>query len=286
MVHVFVPPGEHDANLELPEPGEVGLKAANLAKAHHAGLKVPKGVILSSATTTDLARASPDSPVIAEILRRVPGPLAVRSSVIGEDSPTASHAGQYSTVLNVRGALQFRRAIEQVRRSAERDGPRLYRAALSDTNQPHAVAVVVQQLIIPTCAGVMFTFDPITRRDQIIIEASWGLGSAVVSGRVIPDRFYVRNDGVLLRQSVGEKTVALRVLPNGGVAWRPVAVTRIKKTCIPGAQLREVVDLAIACEKLFGPDLDIEWAVADAIVYLLQCRKLARQSRRDPASNS
>jgi pyruvate,water dikinase len=136
--------------------------------------------------------------------------------------------------------------------------------------------VVVQRLLDPECAGVMFTRNPITGADERMIEASWGLGEAVVAGLVIPDSYRVTRDGQVLERRAGLKRIAVRSLPTGGTVEADVPPELVEQLCLDDSQLEALNDLALRCEEVYGPDRDIEWAVADGTVYLLQCRAVTR----------
>jgi pyruvate,water dikinase len=134
----------------------------------------------------------------------------------------------------------------------------------------------VQRLLDPEAAGVMFTRNPITGADERMIEASWGLGEAVVAGLVIPDSFRVARDGRVLDRRPGLKRVAIRSLATGGTVEAEVAPEDVERLCLDDGRLDELNRLAERCEEVYGPDRDIEWAVADGRVYLLQCRAVTR----------
>jgi hypothetical protein len=138
------------------------------------------------------------------------------------------------------------------------------------------VGVVVQALLDPTCAGVMFTRNPVNGAEELMIEASWGLGEAVVSGRVIPDHFRIERDGEVRERTPGLKEVAVRALPQGGTAEEAVASDLVERLCLDDRQLEELQRLANKCEEVYGPARDIEWAIADGRLYLLQCRAITR----------
>ena len=138
------------------------------------------------------------------------------------------------------------------------------------------MAVVVQVLLDPESAGVMFTRNPINGADERMIEASWGLGEAVVAGLVIPDSYRVGRDGQVLERRAGLKRVAIRGLPTGGTVEEEVAPELAERLCLDDSQLEELNQLALRCEEVYGPNRDIEWAVADGKVYLLQCRAVTR----------
>jgi pyruvate,water dikinase len=109
-----------------------------------------------------------------------------------------------------------------------------------------------------------------------MIEASWGLGEAVVAGLVIPDNFRVDRSGEVLGRIPGLKKIAVRTLPQGGTEEAPVAPELVERLCLDDGQLAQLSRLADRCEEVYGPARDIEWAIAGETLYLLQCRAVTR----------
>jgi pyruvate,water dikinase len=164
-------------------------------------------------------------------------------------------------------------AVREVWWSANSDSAITYRKRLGVFNRP-VVGVVVQSLLAPDSAGVMFTRNPITGADERMIEAAWGLGEAVVAGRVIPDSFRLARGGEILERVAGFKKFAIRPAPDGGTVDEPIPADRREKLCLTDDQLRALSALADQCEKVYGPERDIEWAFAGGELYLLQCRSI------------
>src|SRR6185295_1559116 len=125
------------------------------------------------------------------------GPLAVRSSCVDEDGAEASFAGQHLTLLNVPATGGLQDAVREVWWSANSDSAITYRQRVGLFARP-SVGVVVQSLLDPDTAGVMFTTNPVTGASERMIEATWGLGEAVVDGRVIPDQYRIDPSGEVL----------------------------------------------------------------------------------------
>jgi pyruvate,water dikinase len=253
-----------------------GSKAVGLGQALRDGLPVPPGIALSGpvveAVAAGEARASR---AVAKAARPLGAPLAVRSSAVDEDSAEASFAGQHVTLLNVRSEEELRAALREVWWSANSDSAISYRQRVGLFTRP-SVGVVVQALLDPEAAGVMFTQNPISGADERVIEASWGLGEAVVSGRVIPDNFRVDRSGEVLARTPGRKTLAIRNAPEGGTADEEIPADRAEELCLDDGQLAALNDLATRCEEVYGPARDIEWAYAGGKLYLLQCRAVTR----------
>ena len=175
-----------------------GSKAVGLGDAARHGLRVPPGVALSGDLVE--AIASSDERGIEKLAKAVaalPAPFAVRSSAVDEDGAAASFAGQHLTVLNVHSAVDIPGAVREVWWSANSDSAISYRQRVGMFTRP-SVGIVVQTFLNPTVAGVMFTEHPVTGADERLIEASWGLGEAVVAGLVVPDQFRLDRSGRVL----------------------------------------------------------------------------------------
>jgi pyruvate,water dikinase len=209
-------------------------------------------------------------------------PVAVRSSAVGEDSAGASFAGQHITVLNVPSPDEVEAAVREVWWSANSDSAITYRKRLGVFERP-SVGVVVQTLLQPDTAGVMFTRNPITGADERMIEASWGLGEAVVSGRVIPDSYTVSRGGEVLERRPGVKDFAIRGVPGGGTVDEKVAADLVEALCLTDTDLQALAGLADDCERVYGPGRDIEFAFADGRLYLLQCRAVTVSAGMAPS---
>jgi pyruvate,water dikinase len=269
--------------VEATEESLYGAKALGLGDALRAGLPVPPGIALAG-PEVDLIAAGDDAATTAlrGALDDLPMPVAVRSSAVGEDSAGASFAGQHITVLNVPSVDEVEAAVRQVWWSANSDSAITYRKRLGVFERP-SVGVVVQSLLQPEAAGVMFTRNPITGADERMIEASWGLGEAVVSGRVIPDSFTLARDGSVLSRRPGVKEFAIRGVPGGGTVDEKVSPELVESLCLDDEQLAALSALADDCERVYGPQRDIEWAFADGRLYLLQCRAVTVSAGTPPA---
>ncbi|HLN05101.1 MAG TPA: PEP/pyruvate-binding domain-containing protein, partial [Acidimicrobiales bacterium] len=224
-----------------------GSKAVGLGQALRDGLPVPPGVALAGAMVE--AVASRDQHAIqqvAESVRPLGGPLAVRSSAVDEDGAEASFAGQHLTLLNVPGSDELTSALSEIWWSANSDSAITYRQRVGLFTRP-SVGVVVQVLLDPQAAGVMFTQNPVTGADERVIEASFGLGEAVVAGLVIPDTFRVDRSGEVLERTPGLKKIAVRSQPNGGTVEEQVPRELAEKLCLDDGQLAQLGGLADRC---------------------------------------
>jgi pyruvate,water dikinase len=255
-----------------------GSKAVGLGQAIRDGLQVPPGVALSGSIVE--AVAAGEQRAINEVSKWVKplgGPLAVRSSAVDEDGAEASFAGQHLTLLNVPSSQELSSALGEIWWSANSDSAITYRKRVGLFTRP-SIGAVVQALLNPDTAGVMFTRNPVTGADERVIEASWGLGEAVVAGIVIPDSYRVDRSGQVLERKPGLKSVAIRSNPNGGTIEEKVHAELVERLCLEDDQLRELNRLACRCEDVYGAARDIEWALTGETLYLLQCRAITRSA--------
>ena len=187
-----------------------GAKATGLGAAARSGLRIPSGIALSGSIAD--AVAAGQQVAIEQLMTAagsLVGPLAVRSSAVDEDGADASFAGQHLTLLNVPSIDDLRAAVQEIWWSANSDSAITYRQRVGLFTRP-SIGVVVQSLLDPDVAGVLFTQNPINKADERIIEASWGLGEVVVAGRVIPDSFRMDRAGKVLERTPGVKKIAIR----------------------------------------------------------------------------
>jgi rifampicin phosphotransferase len=230
----------------------VGGKAAGLGALIAAGERVPPGFCL----TTEAHRAGsiPEEAVRAAYARLGGGPVAVRSSATAEDLPGASFAGQQDTVLNVVGDAALLAAIRQCWESLGSERAVAYRSAQGLQDRDLAMAVVVQRMVDPTSAGVMFTANPLTgTRTETVIDAVPGLGTGVVDGSRDTDHY---------------------VLPGSAPATGHTAEDQ-DHGCLSGAQLAELREAGQRVQRALGSPQDIEFAYdGDGTLWLLQSRPI------------
>jgi pyruvate,water dikinase len=253
-----------------------GSKAVGMGDAVRAGLPVPPGVALSGPIVDAVASGEERAiEKVAKAVRPLHGPLAVRSSAVDEDGAEASFAGQHLTLLNVPSVDEVAPALSEIWWSANSDSAITYRQRVGLFTRP-SVAVVIQTLLDPDVAGVMFTKNPMSGADERVIEASWGLGEAVVAGLVIPDHFRLDRSGQVLERKPGRKSISIRGVPGGGTVEEQVSAELSERLCLDDDQLGELGRLASRSEQIYGPARDIEWAFAGGTLYLLQCRAVTR----------
>ena len=303
-----------------------GGKGANLGELIGAGFPVPAGFVVTTVaydrfvaksnlhgtigqalreahgSGAAIRTAFADVPVPPDIERHVRAayatlghaPVAVRSSATAEDLPQAAFAGQQDTFLNVEGPEALLDALRHCWASLWTDRAIAYRKHQQIDQQTVKLAVVVQRMVTPRVAGVLFTANPVTgARDEIVVDASPGLGEAIVSGLVTPDHFVLaRRSGRVKERHRGRREVIVRARPGGGtehVAGSPASNDPV----VPDRVLRRLARLAVAIEKHFGRPQDIEWAWTECGLVILQARPITalpeptpRPSRRQQLMTS
>ena len=296
----------------------VGSKGANLGELTSAGVQVPDGFVVTTGSFQDFFKANNlDSTLtkftdsldytdpkrvhyIAGRIRQIIGATswtggtpqdikdlsqthtryAVRSSAIGEDGESTSFAGQHSTFLNVeRQDIPAR--VKQCFASLFEPRALSYRAEHNLPIESAQMAVVVQEMVRSRVSGVMFTRDPNTGENRVVIEAVLGLGEALVSGAVTPDRYEVEN-GVIMSELVS--TQANQVDAISG-EWSHVSTYKQGQRKLETNQIKELVALGKKIEEHYGAPQDIEWALGDyAQIYILQARPITTTGKAKNAA--
>ena len=283
----------------------VGGKGANLGELSRlGGVRVPAGfcvttrayadVIGGSAAVTALLDELPGSAArLREAIEATPLPddladeiraglaalgpaeaFAVRSSATAEDLPDASFAGQQDTYLNVVGADAVLAAVRRCWASLFTDRAVAYRAEHGVDGRDVRLAVVVQRLIVPEVAGILFTADPVTsNRRAMAVDAGFGLGEALVSGLADPDHYTVQ-DGAVTGRSIGAQAIAVSALPGGGTEEVRVEDGRRRVQKLTDAQILRLAAIGRTIETHFGSPQDIEWALADDAFWVVQSRPI------------
>ncbi len=202
-------------------------------------------------------------------------PVAVRSSATAEDLPGASFAGQQETYLNIRGAEAVLAAVKQCWASLWTARAIAYRLNSQVDQAGVALAVVVQQLVFAEAAGIMFTANPVSgKRGELVINAAWGLGEAVVSGAVTPDTLTIdKASGRVLQRATADKAV-MTVRTAQGTHEAPVPERQRKAAVLSDAQAAELSRLGARIEQLYGMPMDVEWTLAGGAFAIVQARPI------------
>src|SRR5580658_10355226 len=199
---------------------------------------------------------------------------AVRSSATAEDLPTASFAGQQDTYLNVVGLAAILRHVRQCWASLFTERAVSYRMRNHFDHRKVHMAVVVQRMLFPQVSGILFTADPVTSNRKVVsIEASFGLGEALVSGLVNPDVYKVR-DGEIAAKAVAAKQLAIRARPAGGTQQVAIGPESQQQPALTDAQILRLAQLGRLIEAHFGLPQDIEWCLVDDGFQIVQSRPI------------
>jgi phosphoenolpyruvate synthase/pyruvate phosphate dikinase len=302
------------ASAEATDPDRFGPKAANLARLGQAGLPIPDGFCLDaeayriqvaalgledracavSAPESGTARRAAlamrlgllDRPIVAEVLEPLRAawnaqvaatgaPTVVRSSALGEDRLGSSFAGQFESYLGLEGEDELATAVRSCWAALWSTRVLRYMATRDTTPASTAMAVLVQPLVAARVSGGGLSH---TAEGDMVINATWGLGSAIAQGEVVPDRFVLSCDGAL------RDTVAGRAPHRVGCAhgMRPVFRPRTAKPCLDPAQAVELGRLLRQVEQVMNFPVEIEWAQDDTGFKLLQARPLYLEPARIP----
>src|SRR5437762_3665239 len=199
---------------------------------------------------------------------------AVRSSATAEDLPTASFAGQQDTYLNVVGPAAILQHVSRCWASLFAERAVTYRLRNGFDHRKVHMAVVVQQMVFSEAAGVLFTADPVTGNRKVAsVEASFGLGEALVSGLVNPDVYKVR-DGEVVARAVATKRLAIHASPAGGTQEQAIEPERQEQPALTDAQAVRLAQLGRRIEVHFGRPQDIEWCLVDDDFQIVQSRPI------------
>ncbi|SDX54297.1 phosphoenolpyruvate synthase [Halobellus clavatus] len=304
----------------------VGGKGASLGELTAAGLPVPSGFVVTAGTYREFIEdAGIDEELFAavdvdhedtealreaherahELIMETPVPddvregilsayrnlgdgerfVAVRSSATAEDLPDASFAGQQETFLNVQADALVER-VKECWASLFSQRAIYYRNRQGFPHEKVDIAVVVQEMVDAEKSGVMFTSHPSTGESQIIIEAAWGLGEAVVSGSVSPDNYVIdRESGAVETITVADKkTMMLKDEATGETIEQPVPDDKRSIRVLSDEEIEELVELGERVEDHYETPQDVEWAVHEGEMYMLQSRPITTIDEEDEAS--
>jgi len=259
----------------------VGGKAANLSRLARMHQRVPDGfcipvTVMDEAHPRDLrdeiAQAIADLMACHSLPELV---VAVRSSAVDEDGAAASFAGQHETFLNIVGVNSILQAVTRCWESARSERALDYRRKQGLSGECVQLAVLVQQLVASDVSAVVFSANPVTgSRDEIVINASWGLGESIVGGTVTPDTFVVRKSDLAVMERVIADKQRMTVCARRGT--REVDVPRFlrKEAALTDEHVVEMAKLARTLEGTMEHPVDVEGAYAGGELYLLQCRPI------------
>lgn len=265
------------------DASRVGAKAANLSVLGGVH-RIPPGFVLTAdaiAAAAGCLNTDLTGDLLAAYDQLLGGqdPLecavAVRSSAVGEDGADASFAGQHETYLNIRGERQLIEAVERCLESARNQRALAYRRQHGIDESGVPMAVFVQRLVRADVAAVVFSANPISgARDEVMINASWGLGESIVGGTVTPDTFVVsRATGTVIERRIAQK-LRMTICGEDGTVEAPVPRVLQSVPCLSDDAIGEMMRMAEKLEAVMGWPVDVECCIADGLLHLLQCRPI------------
>ncbi|WOO37779.1 PEP/pyruvate-binding domain-containing protein [Anaerocolumna sp. AGMB13020] len=290
----------------------VGGKGANLSEMFNAGFPVPDGFCITgdafdeymkrngfdqqaSAYSETLSSEIAEGQLWATLEKEINEcyatlgqnmRVAVRSSATAEDLPEASFAGQQETYLNVVGREPLMIAVKKCFASLYSTRAVTYRKQANFDTVKVSLAVVIQKMVESEVSGVLFTADPVSQSSgQMMLNASWGLGEAIVSGKVTPDIYiYSKKRNRIVDKKMGDKDILI-CYGNTGIEERRTPLEQRNRFCLNDKQALEVFTMGQRVEQHYGSPQDIEWAISDGKLYLLQSRPittLKKANERQP----
>ncbi len=198
----------------------------------------------------------------------------MRSSATAEDLPTASFAGQQDTYLNIIGKEAILKHISKCWASLFTERAVIYRIQNGFDHRKVYLSVVVQKMVFPQAAGILFTADPVTSNRKVLsIDASFGLGEAMVSGLVNADIYKVRN-GKVIDKKISTKKLAIYALKDGGTKEQEIEPERQNRQALTDEQILQLERMGRKIEEHFGSPQDIEWCLVDDTFYIVQSRPI------------
>jgi phosphoenolpyruvate synthase/pyruvate phosphate dikinase len=236
-----------------------------------------------SELSAEIRRAIESAPISKDVVEDIAASLnrfnekdafAVRSSATAEDLPTASFAGQQDTYLNIIGKESILKYISKCWASLFTDRAVFYRIQNGFDHRKVRLSVVVQQMVFPQAAGILFTADPVTGNRKVLsIDASFGLGEAMVSGLVNADLYKVRS-GTIIDKKISAKKLAIYALKDGGTKKRSIGPEQQNSQALTDEQIIQLEHIGRNIEAHFGSPQDIEWCLADDTFYIVQSRPI------------
>lgn len=206
----------------------------------------------------------------------VDGYYAVRSSATAEDLAFASFAGQQDTYLNIKGEKHILNAVRDCWASLFTDRAILYRIQNKIEHEKVYMSVVVQKMVLPEVSGIMFTADPVSgHRGIVSIDASYGLGEALVSGLVSPDLYkFNKHSNQIDSKIIAEKKLAIMPVEGGGTMKIVITGDKSTSQVMDDNHIKSLADLGMAIEKHYGYPQDIEWCMEKGKLYIVQSRAI------------
>ncbi|RLG11012.1 phosphoenolpyruvate synthase [Candidatus Pacearchaeota archaeon] len=247
--------------------------------------KLPKEMkkeILEAYENLDIGRFDSKTTTVAEILNHTPEPIfvAVRSSATTEDLAEASFAGQQDTFINIKGNEDLLKSIKKCFASLFTSRATYYRHKKGFEHTKASLAVVVQKMIDSNKSGVVFSKDPSFENNHIIIEAVWGLGEGIVSGKITPDKYIVSEKLEILDKKISDKEIAITRDSSGKKEIIKLTEKKSKQQVLNNHEIKKIAQISLELENHYKKPQDIEFAIEAGEIYIVQTRPITTIGKR------
>jgi len=247
--------------------------------------KFPKDMqdeILEAYENLDTTGFDVEKGAALDILKNASEPIfvAVRSSATTEDLADASFAGQQDTYLNIKGKAQLLDSIKKCFASLFTSRATYYRNKKGFAHEKSSLAVVVQKMVDAGKSGVIFSKDPSFKNDNIIIEAVWGLGEGIVSGKITPDKYVLNPELKITDTKISNKKIAITRASSGKKSIVKLTKTKANQQVLKNHEVKKLAEIAIKLEEHYKKPQDIEFAVEDSEIYIVQTRPITTIEKR------
>jgi pyruvate,water dikinase len=263
---------KHLKDNDLNQKIKTTLKQINIEETSlEKGSKDLQKLILDSSFSKEIEKE-----VLSAIKQLGTSPVAVRSSATSEDSKSDAWAGQLDTFLYVTSEGDILEKIKRCWASLFNKRALFYRIAKNLIDKEISVAVVIQKMVNSEKSGIAFSLNPISNnKKEIIIDAGYGLGQAIVSGQITPDNYIVSKDLNIKEKTKGKQEKALfRKENDSGTSWKDLSSKDKEDFVLSKDQILELSKIILNLEKDFGYPVDVEWAIEDNKIYITQCRAI------------
>jgi len=206
--------------------------------------------------------------------------VAVRSSATTEDLAEASFAGQQDTFLNVKGTEKLLDKVKRCMASLYTSRATYYRIKKGFTHEEASLAVVVQKMINSDKSGVIFSKDPAYKSDDVIMEAVWGLGEGIVSGRITPDKYEISNELEIIDKRIEEKKIVITRDSSGKTIIKKLTDEKSKEQVLSNHEIKRLADYALKLEEHYNKPQDIEFAIENSEIFIVQTRPITTMKKR------
>lgn len=258
------------SQISIGDASSVGGKGASLGEMVQLGIPIPQGFVIIVGSLTQLSEHAILEAFDVIDAKRV----AVRSSAVGEDSSQVSWAGQLETYLNV-GRENIIKKIKECLNSIKSERALVYAKEQKIEKDQLRVAVVIQKMVDSQVSGVLFTVNPVTGEEEIMVEAGYGLGEMIVQGSITPDNYIIDKRNLNIKSKDIQVQETMLVFQDGVNKEIPVTEDKKGEQKISDINLTKLGELALKIEKHYGAPQDIEWAVdQDDKIWILQARPI------------